>query len=86
MDRTGDIAQLVPAQLNVAESGDSNDLGRIQDVDGRSYQGISHGQDRIPGTGCVVPGLTGCAPSSASTCAGSTGLASTRRCSCWRAA
>jgi hypothetical protein len=46
MDRTGDIAQLVPAQLNVAESGDSNDLGRIQDVDGRSYQGISHGHDR----------------------------------------
>jgi hypothetical protein len=48
MDLTGDIAQLVPAQLNVAESGDSNDLGRIKDVDGRSYQGISNGHDRIP--------------------------------------
>lgn len=56
MDRTGDIAQLVPAQLNVAESGDSNDLGRIQDVDGRSYQGISHGHDRIPVPFDQLPG------------------------------
>ena len=56
MDRTGDIAQLVPAQFNVAESGDSNDLGRIQDVDGRSYQGISHGHNPIPAPFDQLPG------------------------------